>query len=72
MINLLLYLPWVRNSALRREKWYLRRHLVTEPDKTRAVFVLARQDCPPVRLPEYVAEYRSILISLIRLTVGLH
>lgn len=31
--------------------------MVTEPDKGRAVFVLARQDCPPVRLPEYVAEY---------------
>ena len=28
--------------------------VVTEPDKSRAVFVHAREDCPPVRLPEYV------------------
>jgi len=26
--------------------------MVTEPDKTRAVFVHARVDCPPVRLPD--------------------
>ena len=28
--------------------------LVTQPDKTRPVFVHALQDCPPVRFPEYV------------------
>jgi len=26
--------------------------MVTEPDKSRAVFVHARVDCPPVRLPD--------------------
>lgn len=29
--------------------------MVTEPDKARAVFVLARQDCPPVLLPDGTA-----------------
>ncbi|KAG2346112.1 GINS complex, Sld5 component [Suillus weaverae] len=39
--------------------------MVTEPDKTRAVFVLARQDCPPVRLPDGSAlEMRKGHISL--------
>lgn len=57
MINLLLYLLWVWKSTFHREEWHSHLHLVTEPDKGRAVFVLARQDCPPVRLPEYVAEY---------------
>lgn len=39
--------------------------MVTEPDKARAVFVLARQDCPPVRLPDGSAlEMRKGHISL--------
>jgi len=39
--------------------------MITEPDKTRAVFVLARQDCPPVRLPDGTAlEMRKGHISL--------
>lgn len=39
--------------------------MVTEPDKTRAVFVLARQDCPPVRLPDGTAlDMRKGHISL--------
>ncbi|KAG6334816.1 hypothetical protein ID866_4268 [Astraeus odoratus] len=29
--------------------------IIAEPDKTRAVFVHARQDCPPVRLPDGTA-----------------
>lgn len=29
--------------------------MITEPDKTRAVFVRARQNCPPVRLPDGTA-----------------
>jgi len=36
------YLPWLYLVA------------VPEPDKSRAVFVHARDDCPPVRLPECV------------------
>lgn len=28
--------------------------VVSEPDKSRAVFVHALDECPPVRLPEYV------------------
>ncbi|KAG2052371.1 GINS complex, Sld5 component [Suillus hirtellus] len=39
--------------------------MVTEPDKGRAVFVLARQDCPPVRLPDGTAlDMRKGHISL--------
>ncbi|KAG1824682.1 uncharacterized protein BJ212DRAFT_1475976 [Suillus subaureus] len=39
--------------------------MVTEPDKARAVFVLARQDCPPVRLPDGTAlDMRKGHISL--------
>lgn len=39
--------------------------MVTEPDKSRAVFVLARQDCPPVRLPDGTAlDMRKGHISL--------
>jgi hypothetical protein len=28
--------------------------IVSEPDKSHAVIVHAREECPPVRLPEYV------------------
>jgi len=38
-------------------------YTVTEPDKARAVFVLARKDCPPVRLPEYVANIGRVFFS---------
>ncbi|KAG2155330.1 Sld5-domain-containing protein [Suillus bovinus] len=39
--------------------------MVTEPDKGRAVFVHARQDCPPVRLPDGTAlDMRKGHISL--------
>lgn len=39
--------------------------MVTEPDKARAVFVLARKDCPPVRLPDGTAlDMRKGHISL--------
>ncbi|KIJ19693.1 hypothetical protein PAXINDRAFT_69140, partial [Paxillus involutus ATCC 200175] len=38
---------------------------VTEPDKTRAVFVHARHNCPPVRLPDGTAlEMQKGYISL--------
>ncbi|KAL4065562.1 hypothetical protein V8B97DRAFT_2010371 [Scleroderma yunnanense] len=43
----------------------LRVSSVTEPDKTRAVFVYARQNCPPVRLPDgTVLEMQKGHISL--------
>ncbi|KAL4072048.1 hypothetical protein J3A83DRAFT_4358361 [Scleroderma citrinum] len=39
--------------------------MITEPDKTRAVFVYARQNCPPVRLPDgTVLEMQKGHISL--------
>jgi GINS complex subunit 4 len=31
---------------------------VSEPDKSHAVIVHARDECPPVRLPEYVLSHR--------------